>query len=363
MSGIDKDKISVENHPMMKRYINYYKQLKQIKLSYYLCIWNVGSSIFLAPFFTISISRQLSVTPNKHIYGDYSDPKVSKELMKVSTDVTLREARNFELIKSSGVIEGQKPYRAPIYDNYWQTIKGLYRQGILGFYKGNYYRLLTMSCTHRLKITFEWLLKEKFSFFKKMNFLRDWICLSICDIILHPAFMLENRLILQNRLPQFQFYKNFFKFKSRSYNEIYKGLLGHVPKNFLYLCGFYIYYLLPTRDNYILAVISGNIFSYPLLTAFRRIVCESTSIPGLLPLRYLNILHAIFLIRREEGFFRGLYKGFLSHLIGISLWLIIVPGNSLLSFHQNKMIEDEQLFVNDQVFEEIKNRKIQSIKK
>lgn len=361
-TSLSMDRKAIEDHPVVERYINYYKRLKEVKLFNHTLLWNVASSLIIAPFYTIAISRQLSVTPHKEIYGDYINPKTSKELTKISTEVTLRDARNFELVKQSGVVEGNKPYRAPIYDNYLQTIKGLYQQGILGFYKGNFWRLMTFSSVQRMKITLEWHLKEKYSIFSHLNFLRDFITLSICDMLLHPAFVIENRYILQNRNPQFQIYKNFLKFKLRSFDDFYKGVLSHIPKNFLFLSGFYLYYIFPTQGNFSLGYIIGSIFSYPVLTGLRRITCESSSLPGLLPVRYLNLVHAIFLIRREEGFFRGLYKGFFSYMIAITLWTLIVPANALFTYHLQKQQEEDQYFVNDPVFEEIKKRKLQNLR-
>jgi hypothetical protein len=356
------DSKALEEHPLMKRYINYYKKSKDVRLCYKMAFQNLLCSIVIAPFQTISISRQLSVTPHKNLYGDYVDPKKSTELTKISSEVTLRESRNYELIKTSGVIEGQKPYRAPIYDNYIQTIKGLYRQGILGFYKGNFWRIWTFSISQRGKITLEWFLRERYDFFSNSHFLRDWICLTIADFATHFGFVTENRYILQNRLPQFQIYKNFFKLQLRNYHEITRGITGHIPKNFFYLIGFYIYYNMPSTGNYMIAVLCGNILSYPIMTGFRRIVCESSSTPGLLPLRYLNLLHAVFLIRREEGLFRGLYKGFFMHVLATLLWIGLVPTGAYYNFYKEKTEEDQEFFVNDPIFEEIKKRKIANLK-
>jgi len=356
------DPKAVENHPIMQRYISYYKKLKEIKLFNFNTIYNIVGSIIIAPFYTISIARQLSVTPHKEIYGDYVNPKNSKELMKISNELTLRDSRNFELVKSSGVLEGQKPYRAPIYDNYRETIRGLYRQGILAFYKGNLTRLATTATSQRLSISMQWALKERYEFFKRANFIRDLICMSMCDMITHLGFVMENRYILQNRLPQFHFYKNYIKFFYRSYNEITRGSLGHIPKNFLFLLGYNIHYFSPNMATYIFSIILGGILSYPYMTAFRRIVCESTSIPGLLPIRYLNVFHAVSLIRREEGIFRGLYKGFFFYLIGLFIWASLVPGNAYLHYQKRKIQEDENIFGDDPVFEEIKRRKLQSLR-
>lgn len=357
-----REEYTIEEHPVMRKYVFYYKKLKQYKLYYCYLAETIKFSLLTAPFYTIAVSRQLSVSPHKEIYGDYVSPSDSKQLMKLSNELTLKEAKKYELIKFSGVPEGQKPYRAPVYDNYFQTIKGLYNQGILGFYKGNGWRIITSMTSQRIRISLEWFLREKYDYFNKWNFFRDWLVMSICDIALHPGFVLETRYILQNRIPQFQIYSSAFKFKSRSSDDFFVCFHGHIPKNFFYLLGFYLYYLTPTTSNLSFAIIMGNTFSYPIMTAFRRMVCQSTQMPGLIPLRYLNLTHAIFLIRREEGFFRGLYKGFTAHLIGTIIYAFLVPLFAQFNYYKNKFEEDENFFTNDPIFEEIKKRKLENLR-
>ena len=353
----------IEKHPLMSRYINYYKKLKDLKLFNIQTFYNFAFSILYAPFYTIAISRQLSVTPHKEIYGDYKpENKNSKELMKLQNELTLREAKNFELIKQSGVIDGQKPYRAPIYDNYLETIKGLYRQGVLSFYKGNLYRLVTNAASQRCAISLQWYLRENYPSMAAVSFLRDWMCMSACDIALHLGFVIENRFILQNRLPTFNIYKNALQLYMRSNQEVFRGAASHILKNFLFLFGFYASSILYKAD-YLYSVLLGTFCSYPFLTAFRRVVCESSSMPGLLPVRYLNTIHALFLIRKEEGLFKGLYKGFFSYVIGTFIWVAMVPGLARLEYYKQQVKQGENLFENDPVFEEIKRRKIVELKK
>ena len=47
-----------------------------------------------------------------------------------------------DLAVASGQVGFNKPYRAPIYLTYGECIRGLYKQGLLGFYKGNGCRVL-----------------------------------------------------------------------------------------------------------------------------------------------------------------------------------------------------------------------------
>jgi hypothetical protein len=355
----------LENHPIMRKYIIYYKKLKDYKLYTYYLIYTTAFSVVTAPFYTIAISRQLSVNAHKEIYGDYKSPSDSKELMNVKNELTLRENRNYELIKSAGTIDGQKPYRAPIYDNYIQTIKGLYNQGILGFYKGNGWRLMGYMCTYRFKILLEWFLRERANIFEVSYFLRTLVVLSIGDIFLHPCFLIESRYILQNRIPQFQIYPNLNKFRIRSIGDIYNNCLSHIPKNFLFLTGYYSSYFFPgvLLYNPHNAILFGTAFSYPILTAMRRLVCQSMSMPGLLPMRYLNLPHALAVIRGEEGFFRGLYKGFLSYFIATCIWVQFVPKLSYASFKSLEAKEQSDIFHDDPVFEEVKRRKIEELLK
>ncbi len=351
-------KLQIEDHPLMNRYYTYYKKLKELKLFKFQIGYSVLISFITAPFYTIAISRQLSVTPHKEIYGDYqSENKSSKELMKLKNEVTLREAKNFELIKQSKVLEGQKPYRAPIYDNYFETIKGLYRQGILGFYKGNLCRLFFNIISQRASISLNWFFVEKFPMFSSITFLKQLICLSLCEMSLHLFFVAENRFTLQNRTPQFFIYKNIYQFWRRSGRETFRGTPSHLGKNFCYLFGFYLnsYFIIPDIS---VSMLVGTFFSYPYLTAFRRVVCESTTMPGLLPQRYLNTIHAIFLIRREEGLFRGLYKGFISYFIGTLIWVMTVPILAKLEYHKSVMEHQGDMLENDPIFEEIKKRKL-----
>lgn len=68
-----------------------------------------------------------------------------KELVKFSDGksqppMKMPEARA-DLVKMSGQVGLNKPYRAPIYRTYYECIKGLYNQGVFAFYKGNGLRL------------------------------------------------------------------------------------------------------------------------------------------------------------------------------------------------------------------------------
>lgn len=356
---------AIENHPLIKRYINYYKKLKDYK--YFGCqlYETIKISLITGPLFVLAISKQLSVPKNKELYPDSATPteapkSKSKEVGFLQKALTLRESRNFEVTKASGMLPGQKPYRAPIYESYFDVLRGLRKQGFLAFYKGNLYRIMFFGATGRVKITGEWALRERSNFFEKTNFLRKLLVYTICDMILHPLFFIENRYVLQNRLPHFQVYSSLIKFRTRSEYEMFNGVLGHFPKNFFYLIG---YGSSASRDSnsVIMSTIFGHTFMYPILTGMRRIVCQTSIIPGMLPLRYLNLLHAVALIRREEGFFKGLYSGYIAYILAVFIWVAFAENFGKFNYYL-KVTEGDRLFeIDDPIFEEIRRRKERQI--
>ena len=63
--------------------------------------------------------------------------------------------------------------------------------------------------------------------------MRDFAAASFASIFLHPLHFAEARLVLQNRLPNFQSYKSLWTMFMSSYKEMYKGITAHIPRNFL----------------------------------------------------------------------------------------------------------------------------------
>ena len=58
--------------------------------------------------------------------------------------------------------------------------------------------------------------------------------------------------------------------------------------------------------------------AYPILTAQRRLECQSTARAGMLPLRYLGVIHGLGLTYREEGL-KGLYRGYIAYVLAVIL--------------------------------------------
>jgi len=306
---------------------------------------------------------QLSVKPHLDIYSDQKPPpkrSESKALIKQVTEMTIRDERNYNLIKSSGVPEGQKPYRAPIYSSYRECINSLKKQGILGFYKGNAIRLVAFSSIYRGRITLDWYFREHFDM-RSNSILKMFLVYTMIDILAHPLFVMESRYILQNRLPQFKIFPSIWKYKTRSKDELFVGILTQIPKNVVWLSSNLLYFSFPSFYALLLNNLISNVMVYPILTSMRRLVCQSGAFPGLLPFRYLNLLHALSLIRREEGLFKGLYKGFVPHMLAVSIWTVIVPVYSRVSYI-HKMEKEDDLFENDPVFKEIQRRKLEYLR-
>jgi len=69
--------------------------------------------------------------------------------------------------------------------------------------------------------------------FKRNSFVRDFVAASVAGIFLHPLHLAEARLVLQNRLPNFQTYKSLWTMFMISYKEMSKGITAHIPRSFL----------------------------------------------------------------------------------------------------------------------------------
>lgn len=101
-----------------------------------------------------------------------------------------------DLMKASGMVGLNKPYRAPIYRKYWECIQGLYRQGILGFYKGNGIRVLHIFMYTIIRNDTQYFLDYGDNIFRKNSFFRDFAAATAASLFLHPLHLLEARYIL-----------------------------------------------------------------------------------------------------------------------------------------------------------------------
>ena len=102
-----------------------------------------------------------------------------------------------------------------------------------------------------------------------------------------------------------------------SYKEFLRGITAHVPRNFILALTGFNYFSSVNLWTYLLQNLAFHSLAYPILTAQRRVECQSATRAGMLPLRYLGPLHALGLIYREEGM-KGLYRGYLAYLLAVS---------------------------------------------
>lgn len=180
-----------------------------------------------------------------------------------------------DLMKLSGQVGLNKPFRAPVYRTYYECIKGLYKQGLLAFYKGNGLRLTygylyvtIVNNIHAEYLDGDDVMDIKPSYGKSL-------AAGLCACVpLHFLHLAEARFVLQNRLPNFQSYASIFNLVRDSFtrssgikNEMFQGMPGYIPILSLFtLMNFQ--FLGPTSLQNLL--IQGSVLqtlAYPFLTA------------------------------------------------------------------------------------------------
>ena len=161
---------------------------------------------------------QMSVMPHENMYGA---PKKEADLLKLFHDqqkeplrLAAKEEKSLveskstsnvkvytsprkeRLNKISGQVGKNEPFRAPVYTSYSECIKGIYRQGWLGFYKGNFMRqsYLLLGGTAQIEIAF-----RTQGIIGSYGFLNHLLGAIIADMFFHPLHLIESRYILQNR--------------------------------------------------------------------------------------------------------------------------------------------------------------------
>lgn len=133
-----------------------------------------------------------------------------------------------------------KPYRAPVYQTYGECVRGLYRQGILGFYKGNACRCVHLLAydliRHRLMYAMD---TDDTALFKRHSFFTDMTAACAASLFLHPLHFAEARLVLSNRLPNFSAYKSLYSMAVSSVSfsgagaPFTRGASVHLPRSFI----------------------------------------------------------------------------------------------------------------------------------
>ena len=105
---------------------------------------------------------------------------------KMAVQVVEQQKVRGDLMILSGQVGHNKPYRAPIYLSYAECIKGLYRQGILGFYKGNGCRIAHIFAYDYFRNDIVYQLDYGERILQRSSFWRDFIAATAASIMVHP---------------------------------------------------------------------------------------------------------------------------------------------------------------------------------
>ena len=89
-------------------------------------------------------------------------------------------------------------------------MRGLHRQGILGFYKGNACRCAHWLTYDLLRTRIQYMCDTDDALFKRHSFFIDLAAACAASLFLHPLHFAEARLVLNNRLPNFSAYKSLY---------------------------------------------------------------------------------------------------------------------------------------------------------
>lgn len=155
-------------------------------------------------------------------------------------------------------------------------MQGLYRQGILGFYKGN-----AMRMTH---ILFYEMIRNNVHYFASMDenilkggsyFMLEYASALFASMFLHPIHFAESRLVLNNRLPNFNSYKSLYTLMltNRMNNGVYRGWTTYIPINFVLAFSGYNYSNSSSPFSYLSRQLLCQTLIYPLVTILRRLEC------------------------------------------------------------------------------------------
>jgi len=132
-----------------------------------------------------------------------------------------------------------QPYRAPVYQTYGECVRGLYRQGILGFYKGNGCRLAHIYLYEVHRTWFQQFLDRDETILKRTSFVKDFLASLVTSCYLHFLHIMEARFIINNRIPSFQSYKSTYSMLTTLGMQYFNGMSVYFPRTLiLSLTGF-----------------------------------------------------------------------------------------------------------------------------
>lgn len=305
------NKSSDSQHNVFKQGINNFQHTKYKEIEKYYLSETIKLSLITGPLYCISANMQFLNMSN---------------IIRKSVSNNERKKINF---KSSSV---HLPFKPNFFASYKECVFSLYRQGTLGFYKGNFFRLLFFTLTNKIKTICDpkiLQLSEKFRNHK----LREIVLYPLVDMLLNPLLVIESRYSIQNRKKGFRIYNNIFEVFTKSWRELYIGASYSIPRNLLFLLGLNFYFIYPSTYLQIFSVTLAHVLSYPVLTIQRNKIFTSVNTEYLPKYQYNNgpfwkdILNNV-------GIFH-LYRGFFSYFLATVLWHLYVPHMSKVKFYKN----------------------------
>lgn len=93
------------------------------------------------------------------------------------------------------------PFKAPVYRSYLESFNGIYKQGPLGFYKGNGVRCLHILLFNRMVTDLQFISEavvpaDYVTKIKSVPLAHEFLLSCTIDMILHPLHLMEARFIL-----------------------------------------------------------------------------------------------------------------------------------------------------------------------
>lgn len=237
-----------------------------------------------------------------------------------------------------------RPFKYNSFETPFQLAQHMFKQGILGLYKGNFSRLLFTLSTAHIKRNIEINYYEKLNKMLPNKFIREVALYSLVDIILNPLLVMETRFLLQNRHSGFNQYENIISFISKSFSELYKGSLISIYRNALFIMGINLYFISPSIYMNWISIIVSHTISYPLLTIQRNIIarssvinyCEKDLVTDSVSNKYLKIARISDIIEYSKTFgIVKLYRGYTCYMIAVGLWHYYVPTAAKHRYYKN----------------------------
>lgn len=222
-------------------------------------------------------------------------------------------ARKYALLLENSLKNSKTlPFKPVQYASYSEVFRGLNDQGFLGLYKGNFLGVLYIWLNTLLKLQGGMLIEERGWKYKELAMFGLYTAIDMC---LHPLQTLQTRFILQNRNKKLALYTSVADaVKKMRFQAFFQGVLVHFPRNLIIISFMNLQNSKQLQGNeaqkFIACTLLSNALTYPLMTVMRRMMCQENNVPFMLERKYQGFIHGLITIQREEGWLRGLWKGF-----------------------------------------------------